>query len=618
MAVGRPIRIAIVATADRARQAFRQVSQAAEQTADDVTQETGRIGTILKTGVAVGAVAAGAALTAMATDAIAGARESAEIHRVLESQINNMGAAAKTAFGSATKFAEDYGKQIGRDDDDILKVINKLSTFPAAFGKGTLGAEGMRRATKAAFDLEAAGVGTAEGNIIGLGKALDNPIKGLTALSKSGVSFTEQQKEQITNYVEQGKLAEAQKVLLKGIETNAKGAAKQQADGLDRAKVALDGFAEGIATAALPYLDKFGNWFADKGIPAIERTVDAIGSFIGGFRGTSDEVNRFTEAGDKVRATFDGVVAVLKNPAFQAFAGAIAAIVISMKIYSTTLAVIRTATAAYAAVQAALNVVLAANPIGLIILAIIALVAAIVILWKRSETFRKIVTGAFDAVWGAIKAVWGWVKKNWPLLLAILTGPIGLAVRFVVKNFDRSKEKARDIKDKVKGIFKNAGSLLKGAGKNIVQGLWDGISSLAGWLKDKILGFVAATIPGPVRDALGIGSPSKVMADLARWVPEGVAVGITKNARVAEAAARRLATSTTRAFDGSVSRTTLATDGRLEISRDAGRASSGAPVQITFAPDSGSASELDRALWAWFKRNVKVKGGGSVQFATGV
>lgn len=60
--------------------------------------------------------------------------------------------------------------------------------------------------------------------------------------------------------------------------------------------------------------------------------------------------------------------------------------------------------------QVGLNAALLANPIGLVVLAIAALVAGFVLAWKHSETFRDIVRGAFDAVKNAAVAVWDFIK----------------------------------------------------------------------------------------------------------------------------------------------------------------------------------------------------------------
>lgn len=63
--------------------------------------------------------------------------------------------------------------------------------------------------------------------------------------------------------------------------------------------------------------------------------------------------------------------------------------------------------------QAALNAIMAANPIGLIITAIASLVAAIVYLWNTSDGFRDAITGAFAAVQSAASAAAEWIKGVW-------------------------------------------------------------------------------------------------------------------------------------------------------------------------------------------------------------
>src|SRR5690606_3693943 len=80
------------------------------------------------------------------------------------------------------------------------------------------------------------------------------------------------------------------------------------------------------------------------------------------------------------------------------------------KTYQTIMAVVRGVTVAFTAVQTALNVVMAMNPIGLIVLALVGLAAAFVVAWHRSETFRNIVTGAWEAIKSAGVAVWDWLK----------------------------------------------------------------------------------------------------------------------------------------------------------------------------------------------------------------
>jgi hypothetical protein len=81
-----------------------------------------------------------------------------------------------------------------------------------------------------------------------------------------------------------------------------------------------------------------------------------------------------------------------------------------LKIYAIYVRIVAAVTKAWAAVQAALNVVMTANPLGLIILAVIGLVAAFVIAYKRSETFRNVVDGAFRAIKNVVMSVVNFLK----------------------------------------------------------------------------------------------------------------------------------------------------------------------------------------------------------------
>ena len=100
----------------------------------------------------------------------------------------------------------------------------------------------------------------------------------------------------------------------------------------------------------------------------------------------------------------------------------------------------------WAAAQWLLNAALTANPIGLVIAAIAALVAVFVIAWKKSETFRNIVLGAWNAIKSATVRIWDAIVsffKAWgPKVLIALTGPIGIVARFIIQNWDKIKQGA--------------------------------------------------------------------------------------------------------------------------------------------------------------------------------
>lgn len=63
-------------------------------------------------------------------------------------------------------------------------------------------------------------------------------------------------------------------------------------------------------------------------------------------------------------------------------------------------------------------------------------------------------------------------------------------------------------------------------GKNMVQGIWNGISNAVGWIVDKIKGFCGGIVD-KIKEFFGIHSPSKLLADeVGSMMPPGIAVGI--------------------------------------------------------------------------------------------
>lgn len=86
----------------------------------------------------------------------------------------------------------------------------------------------------------------------------------------------------------------------------------------------------------------------------------------------------------------------------------------------------------------------------------------------------------------------------------------------------------------------NIGQLLVDSGRDLIRGLWQGIQSMAGWLRSRIIGFAKAAIPDPLERFFGIGSPSRLMAEeVGEPLAEGIGVGFERGldsvaARLAE------------------------------------------------------------------------------------
>lgn len=183
------------------------------------------------------------------------------------------------------------------------------------------------------------------------------------------------------------------------------------------------------------------------------------------------------------------------------------------------------ATGIVTAAQWAWNAALTANPIGIVVVAIAALVAALVFAWQNSETFRNVVTGAWEGIKTAASAVGSWftqtipawwsgilsdARAKWDGVVAVfhnVRAQVSAAVQtvldvvmrvfsytpigFVISNFDAIVGFFRGIPDKIRGALDAAPEMLRRAGSSIIQGLADGITAGLGKVTDAVRNVLA-------------------------------------------------------------------------------------------------------------------------------
>jgi hypothetical protein len=254
------------------------------------------------------------------------------------------------------KLAEAQGTELGISNLTIKATQAKLLTFKNLAKSAKTVGGAFDRANKAALDMAAAGFGSAEGNAVQLGKALENPIKGIAALAKSGVTFTEQEKEKIKTLVESNKMLEAQEMVLAAIEAQVGGTAKATADDTKRMQEGFAQFQQSLGLGLLPILE-------------------AVTPVLLGMANWAKE-----------------------NPGtFKVLAAAIGAIAISIL---------------------AINAAMALNPISAIAIGVVALIAGVVLAYKRFETFRNIV----DTIFSGIKIGFGLVVNYLKFVAGIYKG----------------------------------------------------------------------------------------------------------------------------------------------------------------------------------------------------
>lgn len=159
-----------------------------------------------------------------------------------------------------------------------------------------------------------------------------------------------------------------------------------------------------------------------------------------------------------------------------------------------------------------------------------------------------IVTWAWHGIYGVIKWVIDKVRVAISWLSTLPTKFSDWFGRARTAGVDRLTGLLRFIKGvpgKIVGFFGKAGDWLRDAGKDIMTGLWNGISSMAGKIGRWVGDLIKRIIPGPIRRVLNLGSPSRLTAYFGRMVGEGFVRGMDATRGIVSAAAQGLAAAAT-------------------------------------------------------------------------
>ena len=273
-------------------------------------------------------------------DSLQAARESRQIAAVTASAIKATGGAANVSAEQVAGYAEQLAGLTGVDDEVIQKGENLLLTFRNIKDAAGEGNDIFKRATEAGLDLAAQGFGSGESNAIHLGQALNDPIKGSTALQRAGVTFTQTQRDQIEAMVEANDVLGAQKIILDEVENQVGGAAEAAADPLAKLAVVAGNLQEDVGSALLPTLDNLASRFTDLSPKAqenivkwgllatgagaaavgISKVVDAAGTVLGPLGGIADKFREARSAGAGFGASLGSAAKGLAGPAGVAVA----------------------------------------------------------------------------------------------------------------------------------------------------------------------------------------------------------------------------------------------------------------------------------------------------------
>jgi len=175
------------------------------------------------------------------------AKQSMDVYKAQLQEENRLGAVLAATGNAAgltkiqmVEYSKELQKLTGLDDENIIHTEAMLSTFKNIRG------DTFKRVTAAAYDM-AAVLGTdASGAAMKLGRMLNNPAEGLTALSRVGITFNDQQKKQIELMQQSGDLAGAQSFILKELEGRFGGTAAAMNTGGKQMKRAFEDLEKSI------------------------------------------------------------------------------------------------------------------------------------------------------------------------------------------------------------------------------------------------------------------------------------------------------------------------------------------------------------------------------------
>lgn len=348
------------------------------------------------------------------------------------SALKSTGGQANVTKGQVLGLATELSHLSGIDDELIQQSENLLLTFVRIRNEVGANNDIFNQAAEAALNLSIRFDKDLRSSTIMVGKALNDPVKGVTALTRMGVQFTDQQKAQIETLIDSNRMLDAQKLILRELETQAGGAAEAYGN-------TLRGALESVKTE----FGNLGETFGKKLKPYIMAIADWLKGLATSFKDLSPDAKRFI-------VIAAGIAAAL-GPALMIIGGLAKLLLVVF------------------------------SPAGLIVVGILAAAAALIWLWNNSEGFRETVSRLWEAVqdaWPKIvevaKQVAEGVVDAWNSLVdraKAIWATIGPAVMTVLTYvWDTIKEVAGIIRD----TFVDAWNQVAPA----VQQLWQAIGPI--------------------------------------------------------------------------------------------------------------------------------------------
>lgn len=247
---------------------------------DKASKALGGLGNVLTKGLAIGAAGAAAALAGLGAALVESVKLAGQ-QQAVEQQLTNTLKSTQNAAGltktELLELASSLQDLTTFGDEAIIKAEDLLLTFT------NIGGPIFKEATATILDMSTALGQDLKSSTIQLGKALNDPIEGISALRRVGVSFTNDQEATIKQLVETGQTVEAQRLILAELNKEFGGSAAAAADTyqgrLQQLKNSMGDLGEAIGGVLLPGLTDLATAALPRVQEAIERAKEVLPDF---------------------------------------------------------------------------------------------------------------------------------------------------------------------------------------------------------------------------------------------------------------------------------------------------------------------------------------------------
>lgn len=446
----------------------------ASKTVAEFKQKTEMSVSDLSRSIGAGMTVAGGVLTGFFAMAVKGSMESEEQQAKLASSIKSTGGAAGYTMESANKLIDSLSKMAAVDDEVVTSGVAVMMTFTK------VGHEIFPQAMTAALDLSRKLGMDLQSAVVLVGKALQDPIKGISALHRVGVDLQPAQKKQIEDFMKVNDVAAAQKVILGELGVEMGGSAAAYAE-------TLSGKWTNLKTS-------FGN------------LMESIGKALTDGKGFDGLIEKITAIIDKCKKWVDENPELASTITKVAFAVGVIATALGPLLFMLPGIVVAFGAIPFVAAGVGAAFLACTGPVGLIILALIAAVAAAYYVYTHWDEIKAKAIELWEGFKVKVEQIWVGLKERIAEEVRNIGYAIGYGLARILEYLYNPIGAIKRLWGEIVGIFQWAWqgiveawdwglaklSQIGDALMQIVSGPFNAIKGAIGWLADLFGGGMAA------------------------------------------------------------------------------------------------------------------------------